>query len=84
MKNAESATESNTESRDGDTEKKQCNIENRLMELLIQYPAITQQEVAERLGYSKTWIRRIMKKMQQEGRVYREGSTKKGTWVVKQ
>ncbi len=75
----ESNTKSSTKD---DTENYNASIENRLVELLIQYPAITQQEVAERLGYSKAWIRRIMKKMQQEGTLRREGSTKRGIWVV--
>jgi len=78
----ESSTEIIESNTKNDTENYNGSIENRLVELLIQYPAITQQEAAEKLGYPKAWIRRIMKKMQQEGILRREGSTKKGIWIV--
>ena len=80
----DSATESVAEKRNSNTEKiKKGDIENCLIEILLQFPTITQQEVAEQLGYSKTWIRRVMKKMQENGILYREGSSKKGKWIVK-
>lgn len=88
--------ESNTEINTSDTENitknensstksiAKDNIERQVIELLRQFPSITQQEVAERLGYSKAWIRKIMKKMQEQGILYREGSSKKGKWIVEQ
>lgn len=71
----DSITESNTELECSSTE-------DRLLSLLCQQPEITQQEAADQLGYSKAWIRRIMKKLQQDGILRREGSTKKGLWIV--
>lgn len=58
------------------------SIENQILNLLCQQPEITQQEAADQLGYSKAWIRKIMKKLQQDGILRREGSTKKGLWIV--
>lgn len=75
IENQQSDTKSNTENQQSDTE---SDIEKRLRNLILQYPEITQQAAAEKLGYSKSWIRRIMKKMQEEGVLLREGSTKKG------
>ena len=68
-------TEDSTESSTG-------NAEERLIQLLMQQPEITQQEAADKLGYSKAWIRKIMKNLQQKGVLHREGSTKKGKWIV--
>lgn len=58
--------------------------EDKMLKLLIEYPSITQQELADKLGYSKIWIRKMMKRLQQEGVLRREGSTKKGKWIVEQ
>ncbi len=68
-------TEDSTESSTG-------NAEERLIQLLIQQPEITQQEAADKLGYSKAWIRKIMKNLQQKGVLHRERSTKKGKRIV--
>lgn len=68
-----------------ETEKRSMEtIENRLIKLLLKEPEITQQQAANQLGYSKAWIRKNMEKLQRDGIIYREGSTKKGRWIVLQ
>ncbi len=87
IKTSNSNTEAKENSMESVTKKRrsgtESDIKNQLRDLIIQYPTITQQAAAEKLGYSKSWIRRIMKKMQQEGTLYRKGSTKKGAWIVR-
>ena len=84
----ESSTESITESSiENSTESiaqnsTESDVERRLLCLLRHDPTLTQQEAAERLGYSKAWIRKVMKKLQEEGRLQRRGATKKGLWIV--
>ncbi len=78
----ETSTETHTSSTEDSTESSTGNAEERLIQLLIQQPGITQQEAADKLGYSKAWIRKIMKSLQQKGVLHREGSTKKGKWIV--
>lgn len=58
------------------------DMEIKLLQLLCQRPKITQQELAEQLGYSKAWTRKLMKRLQQEGMLRREGVTKNDTWIV--
>lgn len=73
-----SSTESSIEKRISNTE----SVEEKLIELLTGQPNITQQQAANQLGYSKAWIRKIMMKLQKNGTIHREGSTKKGRWIV--
>ena len=68
----ESSIESSTED----------DMEIKLLQLLCRQPKITQQELADQLGYSKAWVRKVMKKLQQKGMLKREGATKNGTWIV--
>lgn len=74
----ESSIESSTEIADSNTK----SAEEKLIELLLYQPGITQQQAANQLGYSKAWIRKIMAKLQKEGVLHREGSTKKGIWII--
>lgn len=82
----ESSIKSSTEKQVSSTEKQESSakssIESQVLDILCRQSHITQQEIADRLGYSKAWIRKAMKKLQEEGLLYREGSAKKGSWVV--
>lgn len=80
----ENNIESSTENLENSTE-----IENstessteKLIKLLIQQPHITQVEIANQMGYSKAWVRKVMRELQQNGSLRREGATKKGSWIV--
>ncbi len=53
-----------------------------LISLLKDEPAITQILAAEKLGYSKRKIQRMMKSLSERGYIEREGSKKTGQWVV--
>lgn len=53
-----------------------------LLELLCKQSSITQMEAAEKLGFSRRKIQRMIKGLTEEGYLRREGSRKKGFWVV--
>ena len=57
------------------------NDTNALM-LIRENPAITQQELRERMQVSLTTVKRLMAELQKEGRIKRKGSSRKGTWLV--
>lgn len=57
------------------------NDTNALM-LIRENPAITQQELRERMQVSLTTVKRLMAALQKEGRIKRKGSSRKGTWLV--
>lgn len=90
--NMESNTESSIETGSSSIEAPECGaegfvsgtetVEKKLLELFLRQPDITQQQAANQLGYSKAWIRKIMLKLQKDGILHREGSTKKGYWIV--
>ncbi|MPM02532.1 hypothetical protein SDC9_48781 [bioreactor metagenome] len=50
--------------------------------LIRENPAITQQELRERMQVSLTTVKRLMAELQKEGRIKRKGSSRKGTWLV--
>lgn len=82
-----SSTENGAENLNSSTENKKSsteNVEEKLIKLLIYEPCITQQAAADKLGYSKAWIRKLMKKLQEDGVLYREGATKKGRWEIRE
>lgn len=64
------------------SDRSQGSAKERLIDLLIQQPNITQQQAADQLGYSKAWIRKIMESLQKENILHREGSSKKGLWII--
>ena len=76
--------ESSTERPGSSLESSAETVEKRLIKLLLEQPGITQQQAANQLGYSKAWIRKIMMRLQKDGTIHREGSTKKGYWIVSQ
>lgn len=80
--NDNSSTESSTEKNISSIESSAESVEKKLLELLLNQPCITQQQAAIQLGYSKAWIRKIMTKLRKNGVLRREGSTKKGRWIV--
>lgn len=58
------------------------DLESRLSELLRQDPEITHKALAEALKVSTTTVKRALSKMQHEGKVIREGSDRKGKWIL--
>lgn len=55
----------------------------RVMSEIKRNPHITQKQLAEMIGISYAGIRYTMKKLQNEGVLIREGSTKKGKWLIR-
>lgn len=59
------------------------DLESRVSELLRQNPELTHKALAEALSVSAVTIKRTLSKMQHEGKVIREGSNRKGKWILK-
>ena len=55
---------------------------DELLQMIIQAPAVTAEQMARRLGKSTRTIERYLAELKQEGRIAREGSRKAGRWVV--
>lgn len=58
------------------------SFEDHLLELIIKIPNITQKELSEQLNVSIITIKRTLSKLQKEEIVKREGSNRKGKWIV--
>ncbi|MBO4409528.1 MAG: winged helix-turn-helix transcriptional regulator, partial [Spirochaetales bacterium] len=53
-----------------------------LYNLLKEEPHITRSEAAERLGISESSVYRELKRLEDYGKIRREGSKKSGYWVI--
>ena len=58
------------------------DLETRLSELIRKNPELTHKALGEALAVSAATIKRILTKMQHEGKVVREGSNRKGKWIL--
>ena len=58
------------------------DLETRLSELIRKNPEWTHKVLAEALAVSAATIKRTLTKMQREGKVIREGSNRKGKWIL--
>lgn len=59
------------------------DTEKKVVEVLLKNPEITQDEMAENMGMSKSGIRYAMNKLKNRGILVRVGATKKGKWSIK-
>lgn len=57
-------------------------IKDELLQMIIQSPAVTAEQMAQRLRKSARTVERYLAELKQEGRIAREGSRKAGRWVV--
>ena len=55
----------------------------RLLEFLSDNPAVTYDELSKLLGIPRRTVSREMKKLQEDGKIKREGARKNGSWIVK-
>ena len=55
---------------------------SRLLRSLETRPEITQKMLGEELGVSAKTVQRALAKLQQDGVIVREGSNRKGKWVI--
>ncbi len=69
------------QSNQGQITSQETNQEKIIM-LIKSNPSITQIKIAEQLGLSRSGVRYIMDQLQQDGLLRREGSTKKGKWIL--
>ena len=53
------------------------------MRLLAENPNMTQVQLMEELKLTRKQVQREIKMLQEEGRLAREGSDRKGGWLVK-
>lgn len=58
------------------------DLETRLSELIRKNPELTHKALGEALAVSAATIKRTLTKMQREGKVIREGSNRKGKWIL--
>jgi Fic family protein len=56
--------------------------ENKILDLISQNPSVTIPEMMQKLSMSDSGIRKILRKLQQEGRVARIGANKNGHWEI--
>lgn len=58
------------------------DLEIRLSELIRKNPELTYKALGEALAVSTATIKRTLTKMQRGGKVVREGSNRKGKWIL--
>ncbi len=58
------------------------DLEVRLIEIIRRNPEMTQKALGKELSVSAATIKRMLMKMKQEGTVIREGSNRKGKWIL--
>ena len=57
-------------------------ISDRLLVMLYENNRMTQEELSEQLGVSLRTVKRLMRTLQDEGRLSRKGNKRSGYWVV--
>ena len=55
----------------------------RIFRLIQLNPKIRQKEITEKTGISLRTVKRIMAKLQKEGKIERKGSNRFGEWIIK-
>ncbi|MBU4451313.1 MAG: putative DNA binding domain-containing protein [Nanoarchaeota archaeon] len=56
--------------------------DQKIIELISQNPEITIEELMQKLGYSESGVKKIIKKLKESGRIKRTGPDKGGRWEV--
>ena len=81
-----SATDTNTKTgTKTDTNTKadtKTNTSEKILALIQETPAITQDQLAQKTGLSKSGVRYALNKMREAGILAREGTRKDGRWVI--
>ena len=60
------------------------DLEVRVSEIIRKNPNLTQKALGEALSVSVSTVKRVMTKMQHEGKVIHEGSHRNGKWILKE
>jgi len=61
----------------------QETTQEKLISLIKENPNITQEQLAVKLGLTRDGISYNIKKLREQGKIVRIGSTKSGTWIIK-
>ena len=54
----------------------------RIFRLIQLNPKIRQKEITEKTGISLSAVKRIMAKLQKEGKIKRKGNNRSGEWII--
>ena len=57
-------------------------LENKIISLVVQNPAITMTEMAEELKVTKRTIERVIRRLREEGQLIRKGGKRYGYWEI--
>ena len=57
-------------------------VKKKVKDIMRLVPTATYQYIADKAGFSRATVARVISKMTESGEKVREGSDKKGTWVV--
>ena len=57
-------------------------MDDRILSLLREQPALSQSRIAELLGEDRNNVKYHVKKLKAEHKLEREGSSQKGKWIV--
>lgn len=63
--------------------KKGAERKRDILKQLEENPTMTQMELMEELGLTRKQVQKVIKELQKEGLLVREGSNRKGYWIVK-
>ena len=63
--------------------KKGAERKQEILNLLEEYPTITQTRLMEELNLTRKQVQTDIKELQEEGLLIREGSNRSGKWIVK-
>lgn len=67
---------------DLESKSSQENNKKKIIMLIKSDPSITQAKIAQQFGLTRAEVRYIMDQLQQNGILKREGSIKKGKWII--
>lgn len=57
--------------------------QTKLFKIIAGNPAISKKEIAEKLNVSPSTVKRLITALREQGKLDYEGSSKKGTWIIK-
>ena len=81
IKNDTNDTKNDTNDTKNDIQS-ETDAEKQLLKLISRNPEMTQKAMAEQLSFSTITIKRMLTRLQRNGKVKREGSSRRGKWIV--
>ena len=64
------------------TQSRIVKVGQNIIELMRQEPELSQKQIAERLNLNVNTVKYHIKKMQEQGKIGRIGSSRKGKWII--